>query len=160
MAPTGYLNLSNNKLQGEMLPKNSKMTRLECLLLGGNRFEGIISPMILNSPNLQILDVQNNNLSGNIPKWLYDHRTLAIVLLGGNRFEGHLLRRMCQMASLQVFDISYNHVSGQIPSCLDNVTFWGKSPPTGEYFAMKCVEIGASWQIKIWYIISKVDHYG
>ncbi|XP_059441810.1 receptor-like protein 56 [Corylus avellana] len=143
-----YLNLSNNQLQGEMLPRNSTMRSLECLLLGGNQFEGIISPMISNSLLLQILDVKNNHLSGNIPKWLYDHPTLAIVLLGGNRFEGHLLQRMCQMASLRVFDICYNHVSGQIPSCLGNITFWGKTPPIGEYGFGNMVAIDASWRIK------------
>jgi Leucine-rich repeat (LRR) protein len=125
-----YLNLSNNTLEGEMLPRDANMTSLECLQLGGNQFQGMISPAISNSPSLLILDVRNNNLSGNIPKWLYDHPRLVQVLLSGNRFEGHLLRRMCQMESLQVFDISDNHISGGIPSCLDNITLWKKSSPS------------------------------
>jgi hypothetical protein len=111
-----------------MLPRDSNMTSLKCLQLGGNQFQGMISPAISNSPSLVILDIRNNNLSGNIPKWLYDHPCLVEVLLSGNRFEGHLLRRMCQMESLQVFDISDNHISGGIPPCLDNITFWKSSP--------------------------------
>ncbi|XP_062145961.1 receptor-like protein 56 [Alnus glutinosa] len=122
-----YLNLSNNTLEGEMLPRDANMTSLECLQLGGNQFQGMISPAISNSPFLLILDIRNNNLSGNIPKWLYDHPSLVQVLLSRNHFEGHLLRRMCQMESLQVFDISDNHISGGIPSCLDNITFWKKN---------------------------------
>jgi Leucine-rich repeat (LRR) protein len=125
-----YLNLSNNTLEGEMLPNDANMTSLECLQLGGNQFQGMISPAISNSPSLLILDIRNNNLSGNIPKWLYDHPSLVEVLLSGNRFEGHLFRRMCQMESLQVFDISDNHISGGIPSCLDNITSWKKSSPS------------------------------
>jgi hypothetical protein len=128
--PLVYLNLSNNKLKGEMLPRDSNITSLECLQLNGNQFEGMISAAISNSPSLVILDIRNNNLSGNIPKWLYDQPFLAMVLLSGNHFEGHLLPRMCQMESLQVFDISNNHISGGIPSCLDNITFWKKSSPS------------------------------
>nr|POE92889.1 putative inactive leucine-rich repeat receptor kinase xiao [Quercus suber] len=133
-----YLNLSNNKLQGKMLPRDSIMPRLECLQLSGNRFEGVISPTISNSPSLVILDVRYNYLSGNIPRWLYNHPSLVAVLLRGNRFEGHLLRRMCQMRSLQVLDISFNHISGGIPSCVNNITFWKKSSPTGSnWFTQK-----------------------
>ncbi|XP_062145956.1 receptor-like protein 13 [Alnus glutinosa] len=125
-----YLNLSNNTLEGEMLPRDANMTSLACLQLSSNQFQGMISPAISNSPSLVILDIRNNNLSGNIPKWLYDHPRLVQVLLSGNRFEGHLLQRMCQMESLQVFDISDNHISGGIPSCLDNIIFWKKSSPS------------------------------
>jgi hypothetical protein len=127
--PLVYLNLSNNTLEGEMLPRDSNMTSLEWLQLSGNQFQGMISPAISNSPSLKILDIRNNNLSGNIPKWLYDQPFLAAVLLSGNHFEGHLIPRMCQMESLQVFDISNNHISGGIPSCLDSITFWKKSSP-------------------------------
>ncbi|KAE8055807.1 hypothetical protein FH972_012628 [Carpinus fangiana] len=124
-----YLNLSNNKLKGEMLPRDSNMTNLEFLQLSDNQFEGMLSPTISNSPNLVILDIRNNHLSGSIPKWLYDHPRLVAVLLSRNRFVGHLLRGMCGMKSLQVFDISDNLISGGIPSCLDNITFWKKNSP-------------------------------
>ncbi|KAG6709464.1 hypothetical protein I3842_06G133600 [Carya illinoinensis] len=124
-----YLNLSNNTLQGEMLPRDSNLTRLECLYLGGNHFEGKISPAISNS-RLVLLDVCDNYLSGNIPKWLYDHPHLVAVLLSGNHLEGHLTQRLCRMQRLQVFDVSRNRLSGGIPSCLDNVTFWKKSSPS------------------------------
>jgi Leucine-rich repeat (LRR) protein len=151
----GYLDLSNNKLQGEMLPRNSNMTWLKCLLLGNNHFEGVIAPTISNSPALEILDVRNNHLSGNIPKWLYDHPSLAVVIFSGNRFEGHLLRRICQMERLRVFDISNNNVSGRIPSCLDNITFWRKTYPIKGFKNSTCpfrvhssYEIGVSWRIK------------
>ncbi|XP_041013952.1 receptor like protein 21-like [Juglans microcarpa x Juglans regia] len=137
--PLVYLNLSNNTLQGEMLPRDSNMTKLECLYLSGNQFEGIISPAISNSP-LVILDVRGNYLSGNIPKWLYDHPHLVAVLLSGNHLEGHLTQRLCRMQRLQVFDVSRNRLSGGIPSCLDNVTFWKKSSPSStnsNYFTQK-----------------------
>jgi Leucine-rich repeat (LRR) protein len=135
--PLVYLNLSNNTLKGEMLPRDSNMTSLKFLQLSDNQFQGMISPAISNSPSLEILDIRKNNLSGNIPKWLYDHSSLAAILLSGNHFEGPLLRKMCQMESLKVFDISDNHISGGIPSCLDNITFWKKSSPSFNYFRKK-----------------------
>ncbi|KAF5735141.1 LRR receptor-like serine/threonine-protein kinase [Tripterygium wilfordii] len=124
-----YLNLSNNRLRGEMLPRDSNMTDLECLQISGNNFRGVISPAISRSPSLVILDIRNNYLSGNIPSWLYNHPHLVAVLLGGNNFEGHIRRQLCRMKTLQVLDISKNHLRGGIPSCLDNITFWKQSPP-------------------------------
>ncbi|KAG6653333.1 hypothetical protein CIPAW_05G069200 [Carya illinoinensis] len=128
------LDLANNKLQGQMLPKDANMTMLRTLHLSSNNFEGVISPTILNSPNLLLLDVRDNDLSGNIPEWLYDHSRLAILILSGNRFDGHLPRRLCRMKTLQVFDISYNRLSKGIPSCLDNITFWNKSSLSPTYW--------------------------
>ncbi|KAG6653331.1 receptor-like protein 13 [Carya illinoinensis] len=129
------LDLSNNKLQGQMLPKDTNMTMLRALHLSSNNFKGVILPTILNSPNLLILDVRDNDLSDNIPEWLYDHSSLAILILSGNRFEGHLPRRLCQMKTLQAFDVSSNRLSGDIPSCLNNITFWKKSSLSLTYWS-------------------------
>jgi len=58
------------------------------------------------------------------------------------------------MERLRIFDISHNHVSGQIPTCLDNITFWKKTSPTGTFVNGLThadelqVGIEASWQIK------------
>ncbi|KAF5448857.1 hypothetical protein F2P56_029354 [Juglans regia] len=128
-----FLDLSNNKLLGEMLPRDSNMTMLKFLHLSGNHLRGVISPTISNSPSLAILDIRGNDLSGNIPKWLYDHPRLVAVLLSGNHFEGHLSRRMCRMERLQVFDVSHNRLSGGIPSCIDNITFWKQRSPSPTY---------------------------
>ncbi|KAG7977993.1 hypothetical protein I3843_05G060800 [Carya illinoinensis] len=117
------LDLSNNKLQGQMLPKDANITMLMILHLSGNHFEGVISPNISNCPSLRILDVRHNDLSSNIPEWLYDHSPLVALILSGNCFEGHLPQRLCWVKILQIFDISHNCLSGGIPSCLDNKTY-------------------------------------
>ncbi|XP_042979868.1 receptor-like protein 45 [Carya illinoinensis] len=76
------------------------MTMLRILYLSSNHFKGVISPTILNSPNLLILDVQDNDLSGDIPEWLYDHPCLEvfhsslITLLSGTRVLQALLTGM------------------------------------------------------------------
>ncbi|KAG6653324.1 hypothetical protein CIPAW_05G068300 [Carya illinoinensis] len=128
------LDLSNNKLQGQVLPKDVNMTMLRILRLSSNHFEGVISPTILNSPYLLVLDFRDNDLSNNIPEWLYDHSCLVALILSGNRFEGHLTRRLCRMKTLQAFVVSHNRLSGGIPSCLDNITFWNKSSPSLTYW--------------------------
>ncbi|KAG6674870.1 hypothetical protein I3842_15G068700 [Carya illinoinensis] len=128
------LDLSNNKLQGQMLPKDANMTMLRILRLSSNHFEGVISPTLINSPYLLILDVQDNDLSGNIPEWLYDHSHLVALILSGNRFEGHLTQRLCRMKTLQGFVVSHNRLSGGIPSCLDNIIFWNKRSPSPIYW--------------------------
>ncbi|KAG6653330.1 hypothetical protein CIPAW_05G068900 [Carya illinoinensis] len=105
--PFHCVDLSHNMLLGT----DTSMTMLRILYLSSNHFKGVISPTILNSPNLLILDVQDNDLSGDIPEWL-----------------------LCQMKTLQVFDISHNHLSGGIPFFLDNITFWNKSSPSPTYW--------------------------
>ncbi|KAG6653329.1 hypothetical protein CIPAW_05G068800 [Carya illinoinensis] len=124
------LDSSNNKLQGQMLPKDTNMTMLRILCLSSNHFEGVISPTILKSQYLLILDVRDNDLSGNILEWLYDHSRLVALILSGNRFEGHLTQRLYRMKTSQAFVISHNRLSGGIPSYLDNITFWNKSSPS------------------------------
>lgn len=138
--PLVYLDLSNNNLQGEMLSRDANMSKLECLQLSGNRFEGIISPSLSRSPFLAILDVRNNHLSGRVPDWLYDHPRLVAVLLGGNRLQGRLEISLCRMETLQALDISNNNISGGIPSCLDNITYWNKASPSvdgSNYFTQR-----------------------
>ncbi|XP_052622645.1 receptor-like protein EIX1 [Lactuca sativa] len=61
------LNLSNNHLSG-MIPENiGNMTRLESLDLSGNKLTGMIPPSMAALTFLSHLNLSHNNLSGRIP---------------------------------------------------------------------------------------------
>ncbi|CAK9138566.1 unnamed protein product [Ilex paraguariensis] len=72
--------LSNNNLQGQLLPAKSNLTRLVALFLDNNGFSGEISSGLLNNTNLGLLDLSNNSLSGHISAWI-DTSTLYRPLL-------------------------------------------------------------------------------
>ncbi|RWR74151.1 putative LRR receptor-like serine/threonine-protein kinase isoform X5 [Cinnamomum micranthum f. kanehirae] len=121
-----FLRLSNNKLQGNILPKFPNMTKLVVLLLDNNGFTGAIASNMLSSPSLKILDLSKNNLSGFIPSWLPLLTNLAILHLDGNFFNGPIPSEVCQMQNLHILDLSNNKISGSIPSCLPNISSWMK----------------------------------
>ncbi|KAK1271848.1 hypothetical protein QJS04_geneDACA013075 [Acorus gramineus] len=119
-----FLSLSNNKLQGEMLPQHSNTTHLVHLSLNDNLFTGGVSPSLSRSPNLQTLDVRNNQMSGQIPGWLFDLPNVVVLLLSGNRFSGPIPIQLCDSQNLHLLDMSNNSIGGTIPHCLNNVTSW------------------------------------
>lgn len=122
----GYLVLSNNRLQDEMLPGNVSMEGLVCLKPYGNEFT--IPPDISKTPYLVILNIRNNHLSGNISSWLPVHHYLTVLLVTGNHFEGSIPSHICQMKSLHLLDLSYNSLGGAVPSCLSSVPHWKSRP--------------------------------
>ncbi|KAM3240109.1 hypothetical protein ACQJBY_053661 [Aegilops geniculata] len=86
------LDLSNNKLTGEIPPEIGQLISLRSLNLSSNDLTGQIPISICNLTNLSALDLSNNNLTGALPS--------ALSSL-------HFLSR---------FNISYNDLEGTVPS--------------------------------------------
>ncbi|KAI9092775.1 hypothetical protein K1719_027572 [Acacia pycnantha] len=85
------IDLSDNKLSGEIPIQLFNLTKLQFLNLSHNNLIGKISEQIGEMTNLESLDFSHNNLHGNIPQ------------------------SMSGLSFLSVLDLSYNHFSGQIP---------------------------------------------
>lgn len=128
-----YLGLSNNRLHGGIIPRDSNMTQLQHLILDGNGFTGRIPDGLSSSTNLQCLDLRRNFMSGSIPSWLPRLRNLSLLLLGANDFSGFIPIELCQMQNLHLLDFSKNHLSGNIPPCLKNVSAWTKETSVHVY---------------------------
>uniref|UniRef100_A0A0D9X137 non-specific serine/threonine protein kinase n=1 Tax=Leersia perrieri TaxID=77586 RepID=A0A0D9X137_9ORYZ len=94
---SGYVQLSNNMLSGEIPPAIGAMRNLSLLHLDNNRLTGELPPAISNLP-LVVLNVSRNGISGEIPPEI-----------------GHIL-------CLEILDLSYNNFSGEIPASLGNLT--------------------------------------
>ena len=62
-----YINLSSNKLHGEVLAKWAQCHNLASLNLSNNRISGSIPPELGLAARLQLLDLSSNNLKGKIP---------------------------------------------------------------------------------------------
>ena len=145
-----YLDLSNNKLSGELpkcWPNMARQTlnlannnfsgripecfELNCLQdyslnslhLQNNSFIGELPMSLMNQSTLEVLDFGENKLSGRIPTWIGTNLPNLIILrLPSNMFIGSIPLQLCQLTSLQILDLSHNSISGTIPRCLNNFT--------------------------------------
>ncbi|PON98793.1 hypothetical protein TorRG33x02_054080, partial [Trema orientale] len=86
----GYLDISNNRLFGEIPEAIGRCRMLEYLSLGGNLFQGSIPQSFNALRAIQAIDVSSNNLSGKIPKYLGDFQFLEKLNLSFNNFEGEV----------------------------------------------------------------------
>ncbi|XP_056175055.1 receptor-like protein 13 [Syzygium oleosum] len=116
------LKLSGNSLQGQMLPRYSNLRNLKLLYLDNNRFRGDITPGILNSSLLMVLDVSHNFVSGTLPNWIGDIQYLQGLMLANNLLVGPLPFSLCNLRYLDSLDLSSNNLGPDLPRCA-NFTF-------------------------------------
>ncbi|CAH8303880.1 unnamed protein product [Eruca vesicaria subsp. sativa] len=93
------LDLSQNKLSGEIPTKLGGLLELHALNLSHNKLSGGIQKSFSGLKSLESLDLSFNRLQGEIP------RVLAVL------------------SSLAVFNVSYNNLSGVIPQGRQSNTF-------------------------------------
>ncbi|KAM5554381.1 hypothetical protein ABKV19_022655 [Rosa sericea] len=139
----GYLDLSNNKLIGD-LPQCGRnfSVYLEYLKLGNNSFLGNLPQSYSNGSNLRMMDISHNNFHGQLPRslancasleslvlshnnfsdtfpdWLGALPELKILTMDHNVFYGVILKpdkKNLQFPVLRILDLSYNNFSGQFP---------------------------------------------
>uniref|UniRef100_A0A7N2LNG9 Leucine-rich repeat-containing N-terminal plant-type domain-containing protein n=2 Tax=Quercus lobata TaxID=97700 RepID=A0A7N2LNG9_QUELO len=84
------LDLSLNKLIGEIPPKLGQLSSLHGLNLSHNQLTGPIPKSFSNLTQLESLDLSHNNLSGEIPSTLIDINSLAVFNVSHNNLSGKL----------------------------------------------------------------------
>ncbi|KAK3439596.1 hypothetical protein EUGRSUZ_C04078 [Eucalyptus grandis] len=118
------LNLSANKLEGDIPSELGSIKSLLFLDLSHNNFSGKLPIQLLDSnSSLYRLNVAYNNLQGEIVfsddtinlKWLYLQHN------NNNFFIGKLPRLIANMSSLILLDLSKNQLNGLIPQELFNL---------------------------------------
>ncbi|KAK7318728.1 hypothetical protein RJT34_03435 [Clitoria ternatea] len=139
----GFLDLSSNKLSGNIPNCWSYGGNMIILNLGKNTFSGPIPDSLGSLTSLHILSMQENNLYGKIPDSLKNLQVVTILDLGGNRLSGpipywiggemHILKSLilrnnyfeenipitlCMLKSLKILDLSGNKLTGAIPPCV------------------------------------------
>ena len=120
------LDLSLNKLIGEIPPKLGQLSSLRGLNLSHNQLTGPIPKSFSNMTQLESLDLSHNNLSGEIPSTLIDIYTL------------------------EIFNVSHNNLSGKLPDFKAQFGTFEKSSYEGNPFLCgpplekSCTEIDES----------------
>ncbi|CAL5071928.1 unnamed protein product [Urochloa decumbens] len=113
---SGYVQLSSNRLSGEIPPEIGSMLNLSLLHLDNNRLAGRLPPEISKLP-LVVLNVSRNEISGAIPPEIGRIRCLEMLDLSYNNFSGELPGTLSQLTELNRFNVSYNPLlSGTFPA--------------------------------------------
>ncbi|ONK60069.1 uncharacterized protein A4U43_C08F13860 [Asparagus officinalis] len=137
---SGYLQLSRNRLSGEIPAEIGAMKRMSLIHLEENNFSGRLPPQIAGVP-LVVLNVSNNSFSGEIPPEIGRMNCLESLDLSFNNFSGEFEASLNRLYDLHIFNASYNPLlSGQIPITGQISTFGRDSflgDPLVEFFGGK-----------------------
>ncbi|GJZ47656.1 probable LRR receptor-like serine/threonine-protein kinase [Tanacetum coccineum] len=120
---SGYIQLSWNRLSGEIPLGIGTMDDISMLDLGGNKFSGTL-PDGIGEMALVILNVSQNKLYGHIPLQLGNLKCLRGLDLSYNNFSGSFPTSLNNLTELSSFNVSYNpYISGYIPETGQLATF-------------------------------------
>nr|TKW13574.1 hypothetical protein SEVIR_5G110800v2 [Setaria viridis] len=114
---TIFLDLSKNKLNGDIPPSSCSARRLEILDLSYNNFGGMI-PSCLIQDNLRILKLRGNRIHGILSDSIGEACVLQTLDLSTNYIAGKLPRSLSNCRDLELLDISNNQITGSFPSWL------------------------------------------
>ncbi|KAL8239825.1 hypothetical protein R6Q59_016392 [Mikania micrantha] len=101
------LDLSSNKLTGEIPEELGMLTHILALNLSHNKLSGPIPVSFSYLSQIESLDLSSNNLSGKVPS------------------------ELIQLTKLAVFDVSYNNLSGRLPERKAQFGTFGKESYEG-----------------------------
>ncbi|KAI3809116.1 hypothetical protein L1987_25085 [Smallanthus sonchifolius] len=85
-----FVDHGENKLS-DIIPKwiGEELSELYVLVLGSNRFYGMLPSQVCWLYNIQVLDLSNNGLSGNIPRCFDNFTAMARKIFGGDKITNH-----------------------------------------------------------------------
>ncbi|XP_040996097.1 receptor-like protein 15 [Juglans microcarpa x Juglans regia] len=93
------IDLSCNKLEGEIPPELGDLSRIHALNLSFNNLTGSIPTSFSKLNQIESLDLSNNNLDGIIPPQLVELNSLAVFNVAHNNFWGTTPERKAQFGT-------------------------------------------------------------
>ncbi|XP_059309465.1 cuscuta receptor 1-like [Lycium ferocissimum] len=119
-APLITLDLSYNKLSGNIPAWLGNISSLTYLALSRNHLKGHIPPDYCRLQGLEVLDLSENNLVGAIPSCFSSSLNLEHVYLSKNLLQGEL-HMFSNCSHLKLLDLGDNNFSGSIPKWLGSL---------------------------------------
>ncbi len=107
--------LAENKLMGKIPKSLKKLKNLKYLNFSNNLLVSNIPIEISNIISLKGLNLSQNELSGMIPKELANSSNLNSIILFDNKLVGKIPREIYQLNQLNELSIQNNQISGHIP---------------------------------------------
>ena len=109
-----WLNLSKNRLTGEIPTELGNLTRLQSLDLHDNELTGEIPSELGNLTRLQFLILYDNDLTGEIPSELGNLTRLTYLYLDSNKLTGEV-PEFSESSRLVSVYLNDNNLSGNLP---------------------------------------------
>ena len=116
-----HLDLSFNRLSGEIPPELGKLANLEVLDLSLNGLSGEVPLELGNLADLRVLDLSANQLSGKIPPGLGKLANLEVLNLSLNELGGEVPPELGNLSGLKWLGLSGNRLSAELPLELGNL---------------------------------------
>ncbi|KAF7851522.1 hypothetical protein BT93_L3764 [Corymbia citriodora subsp. variegata] len=121
-----FLDVSSNRMEGELVKNSSIFCNMQVLKLNSNKFSGRIfntkdGAFICERSNLKTIDVSNNNFSGHLPNQFGNFKDLEFLDLSQNSISGPIPATMGQLSSLRMLYLSFNKLSGNIPKSIGQI---------------------------------------
>ncbi|CAA2985924.1 probable LRR receptor-like serine threonine-kinase IRK [Olea europaea subsp. europaea] len=115
------LNMSRNSFLGSIPANIGQLKTLEILDLSENQLNTSIPLEIGSAISLKELTLEKNSLGGNIPNSIGNCSSLMSLSLANNEISGSIPTSLAKLAYLQIVDFSFNNLTGNIPKQLANL---------------------------------------
>ncbi|KAF3434362.1 hypothetical protein FNV43_RR25465 [Rhamnella rubrinervis] len=117
--------------------------------LSDNKFEGEISDLFGKLKALRSLNLSNNMLTGRIPSSLGNLTYLESLDLSRNKLSGQIPQQLTQLGFVETFNVSHNNLVGLIPqgnqfNSFDASSFEGNPGLCGDQLLKKCTTSSSS----------------
>ncbi|KAF3434377.1 hypothetical protein FNV43_RR25480 [Rhamnella rubrinervis] len=117
--------------------------------LSDNKFEGEISDLFGKLKALRSLNLSNNMLTGGIPSSLGNLTNLESLDLSRNKLSGQIPQQLTQLGFVGTFNVSHNNLVGLIPqgnqfNSFDASSFEGNPGLCGDQLLKKCATSSSS----------------
>ena len=114
------MDLSYNRLYGEVSPNWGRCPQLSTLRIAGNNVTGGIPPEIGDSIQLQLLDLSSNRLVGKLPIE-FGKLSLLRLMLNNNQLSGDIPPELGSLTNIENLDLSTNRFENSIPRNIGNL---------------------------------------
>ncbi|KZV48681.1 inactive leucine-rich repeat receptor-like protein kinase-like [Dorcoceras hygrometricum] len=111
-----FLNMASNEFLGSIPASIGKLKALSVLDFSENKLNGTIPITIGECSSLMFLSLCHNKIAGSIPVSLAELTFLKIVDFSFNKLTGALPKQLVNLARLQSFNIAYNQLQGDLPA--------------------------------------------
>ena len=133
-----YLDLSNNRLGGEVPTALGNLSSLTFLSLSRNQLDGEIPTELSNLSNLTFLSLSGNRLDGEIPTELSNLSNLKELWLWGNQLEGEIPTELSNLSNLD-----YTGSLQQSVEWRDSQQNWAPCP-----ISLTWTSVAISWWVR------------
>lgn len=101
---------------GKGLQYNQVASFPPSIYLSNNNINGTILPQVGRLIQLHVLDLSKNNLTGTIPDTISEMGNLEVLDLSSNNLHGTIPASLNKLSFLSMFCVAYNHLQGAIPT--------------------------------------------